>query len=321
MRRLSGQLSTGARCRRVPACLAFALIWPSTAALAQDASSTDQQQMVAIEAKLDELNQALSQTEKMLEKSRAEIQSLHSQLDALRAQTCRRLAQRRSLRFAGCECRPSGQRRSRGHARAAGRDAGGDQATRTNQGGNLFKIPLAAKRAYSVQRIFQRRRGRQRRATHDRHTSFSRIIPWQLGRDRTPDPAGARRDRAQNRGSPQLCRSEPRFLRRRLHQQLRLQFFRRPGAHAPKLGLVWTGTEPPLEAGYTVPLISPLSPTSYATVAQPGLAGSGNLWTWSPQIQVEQRIPLTEQRRIGLEGGLIDPPASGYTSDAARQSG
>ena len=67
-------------------------------------------------------------------------------------------------------------------------------------------------------------------------------------------------------------------------------------------------------AGYTVPLISPLSPTSYATVAQPGLAGSGNLWTWSPQIQVEQRIPLTEQRRIGLEGGLIDPPASGYTS-------
>ena len=68
------------------------------------------------------------------------------------------------------------------------------------------------------------------------------------------------------------------------------------------------------QAGYTMPLISPLSPTSYATVAQPGLAGSGNLWTWSPQLQVEQRIPLTEQSRIGLEGGLIIPPASGYTS-------
>jgi hypothetical protein len=68
------------------------------------------------------------------------------------------------------------------------------------------------------------------------------------------------------------------------------------------------------QAGYTVPLISPLSPTSYATVAQPGMAGSGNLWTWSPQIQVEQRIPFSEQRRIGLEGGLIDPPASGYTA-------
>jgi hypothetical protein len=49
-------------------------------------------------------------------------------------------------------------------------------------------------------------------------------------------------------------------------------------------------------------------------VAQPGLAGSGNLWTWSPQVQVEQRIPFTEQRRIGLEFGLIDPPASSYTS-------
>src|SRR5271156_951833 len=85
MRRLSGQLSTGARCRR--AFLAFALILSSTPAVAQDASSTDQQRMVAIEGKLDELNEALSQTEKMLEKSRAEIQSLHSQLDELRAQT------------------------------------------------------------------------------------------------------------------------------------------------------------------------------------------------------------------------------------------
>ena len=52
------------------------------------------------------------------------------------------------------------------------------------------------------------------------------------------------------------------------------------------------------QAGYATPLISPLSPTSFATVAQPGMAGSGNLWTWSPQIQVEQRIPFTEQRRI-----------------------
>ena len=68
------------------------------------------------------------------------------------------------------------------------------------------------------------------------------------------------------------------------------------------------------QAGYTTPLISPLSPTSFATVAQPGMAGSGNLWTWSPQVQVEQRIPLSEQRRIGLEFGLIDPPASSYTS-------
>ncbi len=59
----------------------------SLAQAADDATAADQQRVVAIETKLNELNDALSQTEKMLEKSRAEIQALHAQLDALRAQT------------------------------------------------------------------------------------------------------------------------------------------------------------------------------------------------------------------------------------------
>ena len=68
------------------------------------------------------------------------------------------------------------------------------------------------------------------------------------------------------------------------------------------------------QAGVTDPLITPLSPTSYASVAMPALSASGNLWAWSPQLRVEQRIPFTEQNRLTLEAGLIDLGSPGNTS-------
>lgn len=68
-----------------------------------------------------------------------------------------------------------------------------------------------------------------------------------------------------------------------------------------------------VEASFSGPFISPLSPTSYATVAQPALSGSGNLWTWSPQFRVEQRVPLANHA-IAFEGGFIYPQSPGYTA-------
>jgi hypothetical protein len=79
-----------------------------------------------------------------------------------------------------------------------------------------------------------------------------------------------------------------------------------------QLGLDWKTTT--LQLGYTGPLISPLSPTSYATVAQPAFTASGNLWTWSPQLRVEQRIPLFSHSGLHLEAGLIDPSSPNYYS-------
>jgi len=74
-----------------------------------------------------------------------------------------------------------------------------------------------------------------------------------------------------------------------------------------------------IQAGLVVPLISPLSPTSYATVAVPSLAGAGNLWAWAPQLQYTHQIPLQSGRRLQLEFGLLDPPAAGYsTSELVR---
>jgi hypothetical protein len=75
-----------------------------------------------------------------------------------------------------------------------------------------------------------------------------------------------------------------------------------------------------IQAGMVVPLISPLSPTSYATVAVPGLAGAGNLWAWSPQLRYAHQVPLQSGRRLQMEFGLWDPPAAGYSTSSIIRS-
>jgi hypothetical protein len=71
-----------------------------------------------------------------------------------------------------------------------------------------------------------------------------------------------------------------------------------------------------IQVGMVGPFISPLSPTSFATVAEPGLAGAGNLWTWSQQLKYTHKIPLEYGRRLQFEFGLWDPPAAGYSVSA-----
>lgn len=68
------------------------------------------------------------------------------------------------------------------------------------------------------------------------------------------------------------------------------------------------------EVGLVAPLISPLSPTSYASVAEPAMAWAGNLWTWAPQLRYEHRFTTSSGKEISLEFGLWDPPPAGYTN-------
>ena len=56
------------------------------------------------------------------------------------------------------------------------------------------------------------------------------------------------------------------------------------------------------------PLISPASPTSLVSVAQPPLAWSGNLWAWVPQIGASHAIAIGEQARLHITGALVDVP-------------
>lgn len=70
-----------------------------------------------------------------------------------------------------------------------------------------------------------------------------------------------------------------------------------------------------IEVGMVQPLIAPLLPDSYATVAEPSLAGAGNLWTWAPQFRYIHRFPTHDGNRLQLEFGLRDSPAAGYNSN------
>jgi hypothetical protein len=59
--------------------------------------------------------------------------------------------------------------------------------------------------------------------------------------------------------------------------------------------------------GQDTPFISPLSPTSYATVLEPAFSWAGNLWVWTPQVVGEKRFQATNSTMVTLQGGLLDP--------------
>jgi len=71
----------------------------------------------------------------------------------------------------------------------------------------------------------------------------------------------------------------------------------------------WTNTS--IIGGVDTLFISPDSPTTYMSVAEPGLASAGNLWTWSPSLRVEHRFE-TRPSTFRIEAGVIDP--TGYAN-------
>ena len=83
-------------------------------------------------------------------------------------------------------------------------------------------------------------------------------------------------------------------------------------------------------AGQDQLFLSPLSPTSFASVIVPPLAYAGNLWTWTPQLRVEHRFALSGDSTVTVQGGFLDPltgeiPGGGYytwyrTATAGEQS-
>ena len=70
------------------------------------------------------------------------------------------------------------------------------------------------------------------------------------------------------------------------------------------VNLDWENTS--LVAGQDTLFFSPNSPTSFATLAMPALAYSGNLWTWAPQLRVEHRFAVTNNSNFVLQGGILD---------------
>lgn len=58
-------------------------------------------------------------------------------------------------------------------------------------------------------------------------------------------------------------------------------------------------------------IVAPNTPTSLTAVALPALAWSGNLWTWNPQVGLTADVPFSDAQRLRFQGALIsvnNPP-------------
>jgi hypothetical protein len=92
------------------------------------------------------------------------------------------------------------------------------------------------------------------------------------------------------------------------------------------LRLDWKQTS--VIAGQDSLFISPLSPTSFASLATPAFAYAGNLWGWTPQLRVEHRFDLSDQQTLTWQGGILDnldwePPVNSFyrSAQAGESSG
>ena len=70
------------------------------------------------------------------------------------------------------------------------------------------------------------------------------------------------------------------------------------------LRLDWQHTS--VVAGQDSLFVSPLSPTSFASLATPAFAFAGNLWGWTPQLRVEHRFSVSDQQTVTVQAGILD---------------
>lgn len=70
------------------------------------------------------------------------------------------------------------------------------------------------------------------------------------------------------------------------------------------LRLDWDQTS--VVAGQDSLFISPLSPTSFASLATPAFGYAGNLWGWTPQLRLEHRFALSDEQTVMVQAGVLD---------------
>lgn len=59
-------------------------------------------------------------------------------------------------------------------------------------------------------------------------------------------------------------------------------------------------------AGQDSLFISPLSPTSFASLSTPAFGLAGNLWGWTPQVRIEHRFSISDRQKITVQAGVLD---------------
>lgn len=68
--------------------------------------------------------------------------------------------------------------------------------------------------------------------------------------------------------------------------------------------LDWEKTS--IVAGQDEAFFTPLSPTSFSSLAVPAFNDSGNLWEWVPQVRAEHRFDLTANSTLLMQFGILD---------------
>ncbi len=71
------------------------------------------------------------------------------------------------------------------------------------------------------------------------------------------------------------------------------------------LRMNWDHTS--IVAGQDTLFFAPLAPTSFATLAVPALAYSGNLWSWTPQVRFEHSLDVSDVSSIKFSAGVLEP--------------
>ena len=68
-------------------------------------------------------------------------------------------------------------------------------------------------------------------------------------------------------------------------------------------------------AGQDSLFISPLAPSSYASLLVPAFDYAGNLWAWTPQVRVEHRFALSDGQEISIQAGILDNLAGEFPAN------
>jgi hypothetical protein len=82
--------------------------------------------------------------------------------------------------------------------------------------------------------------------------------------------------------------------------------------------LDWSQTS--VIAGQDNLFISPLSPTSYASLAVPSMGYSGNLWAWTPQLRIEHKFLMDGNQHFLLQAGILDNVTGEPTTGSHRHA-
>jgi hypothetical protein len=81
----------------------------------------------------------------------------------------------------------------------------------------------------------------------------------------------------------------------------------------------WKNTS--VVVGQDSAFFSPLSPTSFASLAVPALNYAGNLWAWTPQVRVEHRFEISADQNVMIQGGILDNLTGEFPDPSVRVPG